>query len=91
MDKEQDMLTARVLQGQGKTRLEISHELGVCERTVRNYFKQLPRPRRKADFIPLRWNVEKVRVKNTVSISSEILEQTGRFVTAGVSMMLQPY
>jgi len=44
MDKEQDMLTARVLQGQGKTQSEIAQELGVCERTVRNYLKQLPRP-----------------------------------------------
>ncbi len=67
MDKEQDMLTARVLQGQGKTQSEIAQELGVCERTVRNYLKQLPRPRRK----PVRGS----RVDPYKGIIDSILEQ----------------
>ena len=47
MDKEHTMLEARVLQGQGKTQLEIAEILGVCERTVRNHLKGIPVGRKK--------------------------------------------
>jgi len=46
MDREKCMLDARLLQAQGHTQLEIAELLGVCERTVRNYMKQLPRARK---------------------------------------------
>ncbi|HOC30543.1 MAG TPA: IS21 family transposase, partial [Treponemataceae bacterium] len=41
------MLEARLLQAQGHTQLEIAELLGVCERTVRNYMKQMPRARKR--------------------------------------------
>jgi len=47
MDKEHTMLEARILQGQGKTQLEIAEILGVCERTVRNHLKGIPVGRKK--------------------------------------------
>jgi transposase len=47
MDKEHRMLEARILQGQGKTQVEIAEILGVCERTVRSHLKGMPRGRRK--------------------------------------------
>jgi len=40
------MLDARILQAQGHTQIEIAEMLGICERTVRNYLKQKPRPRK---------------------------------------------
>ncbi len=46
MDRENRMLDARLLQAQGHTQVEIAGILGVCERTVRNYLKQLPRARK---------------------------------------------
>jgi transposase len=47
MDKEHCMLNARILQAQGKTQAEIAQALGVCERTIRNYLKDMPTARRK--------------------------------------------
>jgi transposase len=47
MDKEHRMLEARILQGQGKTQVEIARILGVCDRTVRNHLKGMPRGRKK--------------------------------------------
>lgn len=47
MDRENRMLEARLLQAQGHTQLEIAELLGVCERTVRNYMKQMPRARKR--------------------------------------------
>ena len=46
MDKENLMLDARMLQAQGPTQVEIAQMLGKCERTVRNYLKEKPRPRK---------------------------------------------
>ena len=42
MDKEHRMLEARILQGQGKTQVEIAEILGVCERTVRYISRACP-------------------------------------------------
>lgn len=47
MDRENRMLEARLLQARGRTQLEIAKLLGVCERAVRNYMKQLPRARKR--------------------------------------------
>lgn len=47
MDRKNRMLEARLLQAQGHTQLEIAELLGVCERTVRNYMKQMPRERKR--------------------------------------------
>lgn len=47
MDKEHRMLEARILQGQGKTQVEIADILGVCERTVRYHLKSMPAGRKK--------------------------------------------
>lgn len=46
MDRENRMLDARLLQAQGHTQVEIAEMLGICERTVRNYLKQMPQARR---------------------------------------------
>jgi transposase len=46
MDKEHRMLEARILQGQGKTQVEIGRILGVCERTVRSHLNGMPRGRK---------------------------------------------
>lgn len=47
MDKEQRMLDARIMQAQGMKQWEIAEQLGVTERTVRNYLRYPPRPRKK--------------------------------------------
>jgi transposase len=47
MDKEHTMLEARILQGQGRTQVEIAEMLGICERTVRYHLKSMPACRRK--------------------------------------------
>jgi transposase len=47
MDKEHRMLEARILQGQGRTQVEIAEILGVCERTVRYHLKSMPVGRKK--------------------------------------------
>lgn len=46
MDRENRMLDARLLQAQGHTQVEIAGILGICERTVRNYLKQMPQARK---------------------------------------------
>ena len=47
MVKEQSMLDARIMQAQGMKQREIAQQLGVTERTVRNYLRYPPRPRKK--------------------------------------------
>jgi predicted transcriptional regulator len=47
MDKEQCMLNARILQAQGYTQVQIAEMLGVSDRTVRTYLKELPAGRKK--------------------------------------------
>jgi len=42
MDKENRMLDARILQGQGYTQAEIGAMIGVSDRTVRNYLSKPP-------------------------------------------------
>lgn len=42
MNKEKYMSTAKILQAQGMKQKEISSQLGVCERTVRNYLNAYP-------------------------------------------------
>lgn len=46
MDRENRMLDARLLQAQGHTQVEIAGIFGVCERTVRNYLKEMPQARK---------------------------------------------
>jgi transposase len=46
-NKERNMIKARELQAKGHTQKEIGEKLGVCERTVRNYLKDVPAPRKK--------------------------------------------
>ncbi len=53
MDKEQRMLDARIMQAQGMKQREIAEQLGVTKRTVRNYLRYPPRPRKK----PKRWSL----------------------------------
>jgi len=45
MTKEHCMLKAKILQEQGKTQLQIAAELGVTDRTIRNYLKRCDEPR----------------------------------------------
>ena len=47
MDKEQCMLNARILQAQGYTQVQIAEMLGVSDRTVRTYLKELAAGRKK--------------------------------------------
>lgn len=44
MTKEHCMLKAKILQGQRKTQREIAEELGVTDRTIRNYLKRSDKP-----------------------------------------------
>ena len=44
MDKEHRMMKAEILQGQGLKQWEIAEELGVTDRTVRNYLHPKPKP-----------------------------------------------
>jgi len=46
MYKEQKMMKARILQAQGYRQREIAEMLDVSERTVRNYLKEPPAPRK---------------------------------------------
>jgi predicted transcriptional regulator len=45
MTKEHCMLKAKIIQEQGKTQLQIAEELGVTDRTIRNYLKRCDEPR----------------------------------------------
>ena len=45
MTKEHCMLKAKILPEQGKTQLQIAAELGVTDRTIRNYLKRCDEPR----------------------------------------------
>jgi transposase len=47
MYKEQNMMKARILQSKGYKQKEIAEIIEVSERTVRNYLKHPPEPRRK--------------------------------------------
>ncbi len=47
MDKEHRMLDARIMQAQGMKQREIATQLGVTDRTIRNYLKLPPRPRKR--------------------------------------------
>jgi transposase len=69
MDKEHRMLEARILQGQGKTQLEIARILGVCERTVRYHLTTMPTGRKK----PVRGS----KVDAFKRLIDEILEANG--------------
>jgi predicted transcriptional regulator len=48
MDKGHCMLNARILQAQGYTQVQIAEMLGVSDRTVRNYLKELSRRTKEA-------------------------------------------
>jgi len=47
MEEENRMSQARILKAQGHKHPEIAEILGVKDRTVRNYLKNLPTPRKK--------------------------------------------
>jgi len=47
MDKEHRMLDARIMQAQGMKQREIATQLGVTDRTIRNYLKLPSRPRKR--------------------------------------------
>jgi transposase len=79
MDKEQRMLEARVLQGQGKTQAEIAEILGVCERTVRSHLKGMPRGRKKpvrgSKVDPFRGKIDEILEANTYHNGELIYER----------------
>jgi transposase len=69
MDKEHRMLEAHVLQGEGKTQIEIAQILGVCERTVRYHLKDIPRgrknPVRGSKVDPFKGKIDEILEANT--------------------------
>lgn len=68
MDKEHCMLNARILQAQGYTQMQIAQMLGVSDRTVRTYLKELPcarkKPVRKSKLDPFKPFLEARLAKN---------------------------
>ena len=47
MDKEHRLLDARIMQAKGMNQREIAEQLGVTDRTVRNYLRYPPQPRKR--------------------------------------------
>jgi len=84
MDKEHCMLNARILQAQGYTQMQIAQMLGVSDRTVRTYLKELPcgrkRPVRKSKLDPFTPFLEAQLEKNP-SCNGELLYE--RIVAQG--------
>jgi transposase len=71
MDKEHRMLDARIMQAQGLKQREIAAQLGVTDRTVRNYLRYPPRPRKRPQrgslLDPFKPTIREVLEKNPYS------------------------
>jgi transposase len=95
MDKEHRMLEARILQGQGKTQVEIAEILGVCERTVRSHLKGLPRgrknPERGSKVDPFKAKIDEILEANTYYNGELIYERLVKLGYAGKISVMKDY
>lgn len=95
MDKEHRMLEARVLQGQGKTQVEIAEILGVCERTVRSHLKGMPRgrknPERGSKVDPFKGKIDEILEANTYHNGELIYERIVKMGYAGKISVMKDY
>lgn len=95
MDKEQCMLNARILQAQGYTQVQIAEMLGVSDRTVRTYLKELPagrkKPLRHSKLDPYKPFIEDMLEKNP-SYNGELLyERIVRLGYQGKKTIMKAY
>lgn len=95
MDKEHRMLEARVLQGQGKTQVEIAQILGVCERTVRSYLKGMPRgrknPERGSKVDPFKGKIDEILEANLYHNGELIYERIVQMGYDGKISVMKDY
>jgi transposase len=95
MDKEHRMLEARVLQGQGKTQVEIAEILGVCERTVRSHLKGMPRgrknPVRGSKVDPFKRKIDEILEANTYHNGELIFERIVKLGYGGKISVMKDY
>jgi len=95
MDKEHRMLEARILQGQGKTQVEIAEALGVCERTVRSHLKGLPRgrrnPQRGSKVDPFKGKIDEILEANTYHNGELIYERLVKMGYTGKISVMKDY
>lgn len=95
MDRENRMLDARLLQAQGHTQVEIAGILGVCERTVRNYLKQMPQarksPKRPSKLDPFRQVILDQLEENPSYNGELIFERIARMGYTGRKTVMKDY
>jgi transposase len=95
MDKEHRMLEARILQGQGKTQVEIAGILGICERTVRSHLKGMPRgrksPQRGSRVDPFKGKIDEILEANTYYNGELIYERLVKMGYAGKISVMKDY
>ena len=89
------MLDARLLQAQGHTQVEIAGILGVCERTVRNYLKQMPQarksPKRPSKLDPFRQVILDQLEENPSYNGELIFERIARMGYTGRKTVMKDY
>lgn len=95
MDREQRMLDAHILQGQGYTQREIADQIGKSERTVRYYLKQIPGPRknpvRGSKVDPYKALINEILEKNHSYNSELIYERLLRLGYSGKISVMKDY
>lgn len=95
MDKEHRMLDAHILQAKGFTQVEIAEMLGISDRTVRNYLKQLPAPRkrpvRKSQLDPFKQILHEQLEKNPWYNGELLYERIVRIGYQGKKTIMKAY
>ena len=95
MDRENRMLDARLLQAQGHTQVEIAEMLGICERTVRNYLKQMPqarkRPKRPSKLDPFKPVIVEQLEENPSYNGELIFERIARMGYTGQKTVMKAF
>jgi len=95
MDKEHTMLEARILQGQGKTQMEIADILGVCERTVRYHLKSMPtgrkKPKRGSKVDDFKAKIDEILEGNALYNGELIYERLVKMGYAGKISVMKDY
>lgn len=95
MEQEHRMLDARILQARGYTQVQIAEMLGVTDRTVRNYLKNLPRgrerPVRVSKVDPYKSLIEEVLEENASYNSELLFDRIVRLGYTGKKSILKDY
>ena len=95
MEQEHRMLDARILQGQGYTQVQIAEILGVTDRTVRNYLKNMPRGRKRPVRVskvdPYKGLIDEVLEENASYNSELIFDRIVRLGYTGKKSILKNY